>query len=60
MLMMVDPHVHFHVLPRYERERHFAGTAYPDRGWPGLPDLAASQPSSATLVEALRQAWQAS
>jgi diadenosine tetraphosphate (Ap4A) HIT family hydrolase len=40
MLMMVDPHVHFHVLPRYDGERMGAGLAVSDAGWPGQPDLA--------------------
>jgi len=39
MLMMIDPHVHFHVLPRYEGERSAAGVTVPDAGWPGQPDL---------------------
>ncbi|MDO7834642.1 HIT family protein [Sphingobium sp. HBC34] len=39
MLMMVDPHVHFHVLPRYEGERSGGGVTVPDAGWPGQPDL---------------------
>lgn len=39
MLMMVDPYVHFHVLPRYEGEREGAGIAVADAGWPGQPDL---------------------
>jgi len=39
MLMMVDPHVHFHVLPRYEGERSGAGLTVADAGWPGQPDL---------------------
>jgi len=39
MLMMVDPHVHFHVLPRYEGERTVAGITFADAGWPGQPDL---------------------
>lgn len=39
MLMMVDPHVHFHVLPRYEGERSAAGLTAIDAGWPGQPDL---------------------
>lgn len=39
MLMMVDPHVHFHVLPRYEGERSAAGLTVADAGWPGQPDL---------------------
>ena len=39
MLMMVDPHVHFHVLPRYSGARVFAGRELADAGWPGPPDL---------------------
>lgn len=39
MLMMVDPQVHFHVLPRYEGERSGAGLTVADAGWPGQPDL---------------------
>ena len=39
MLMMVDPHVHFHVLPRYEGERSGAGLTVTDAGWPAQPDL---------------------
>ena len=40
MLMMVDPHVHFHILPRYDGERSGAGLTVADAGWPGQPDLA--------------------
>ncbi len=39
MLMMVDPHVHFHVLPRYDGERSGAGLTVADAGWPAQPDL---------------------
>ena len=42
MLMMVDPHVHFHVIPRYEGERSGGGMTVPDAGWPGQPDLGAA------------------
>src|SRR4029450_9993877 len=42
MLMMVDPHVHFHVFPRYEGSRSFGGPEVADRGWPGPPDLKSS------------------
>jgi diadenosine tetraphosphate (Ap4A) HIT family hydrolase len=37
--MMVDPHVHFHVLPRYAEPQMFDGTAFADPGWPALPDM---------------------
>ncbi|MCG8590994.1 MAG: HIT family protein [Proteobacteria bacterium] len=39
MLMMVDPDVHFHVLPRYAAARTFAGASFEDRAWPGPPDV---------------------
>ncbi len=39
MLMMVDPHVHFHVLPRYETSESFGGVTFADAGWPGPPDF---------------------
>ncbi len=39
MLMMVDPHVHMHVLPRYENPQFFDGIEFKDMGWPGQPDL---------------------
>jgi diadenosine tetraphosphate (Ap4A) HIT family hydrolase len=39
MLMMKDPQVHFHVLPRYSEQRVFADTHFNDPGWPGPPDL---------------------
>lgn len=57
MLMMVDPHVHFHVLPRYSEPRSFGGVEFRDSGWPGLPELGSAQPSSPALVDALGQAW---
>lgn len=42
MLMMVDPHVHFHVIPRYEGTRSGGGLTVADAGWPGQPDLGAA------------------
>ena len=39
MLMMVDPHVHFHVIPRYSQERMFEGQKFYDYAWPGPPDF---------------------
>lgn len=61
MLMMVDPDVHFHVIPRYEGSRSFMGADYRDAGWPGPPDLqAAVTPEGAALdalLERLRAAY---
>jgi diadenosine tetraphosphate (Ap4A) HIT family hydrolase len=53
MLMMVDPHVHFHVLPRYSAPRRFDEVAFEDRGWPGPPDLKAHPPITAELFARL-------
>jgi diadenosine tetraphosphate (Ap4A) HIT family hydrolase len=54
-LMMVDPHVHFHVLPRYGGTQTFAGTAFADAGWPGVPDLKAMTDLSAEVRRALHE-----
>lgn len=39
MLMMVDAHLHFHVIPRYATPRQFAEISWVDAGWPTLPAL---------------------
>jgi len=69
MLMMVDPDVHYHVLPRYAEPRKFADAKdaalkaleFPDSGWPALPKLAeptATTPEqNAELVEHLKSLW---
>ncbi len=61
MLMMVDPNVHFHVLPRYAGPRDFAGMRFTDPGWPRLPDLGAaptvSESCRTALMTILRDAW---
>jgi diadenosine tetraphosphate (Ap4A) HIT family hydrolase len=59
MLMMVDPHVHFHVLPRYAAPVMFEGTAYTDPGWPGQPVLTASEglADPEAIANRLRAVW---
>ena len=58
---MVDPHVHFHVIPRYARAQRFEETELPDTGWPGQPNLAAAttlaQEAQTRLRDALRRHW---
>ena len=39
MLMMVDPNVHFHVIPRYSAARRWKGIEFADAGWPSPPRL---------------------
>lgn len=53
MLMMVDPHVHFHVFPRYDGERSAAGLTFADPSWPGPPDLSMAQKLSDEQIAAL-------
>jgi diadenosine tetraphosphate (Ap4A) HIT family hydrolase len=54
MLMMVDPHVHFHVFPRYAGSRSFDGATIEDAGWPGPPDLKSARELVSATFEQLR------
>lgn len=60
-LMMVDPHVHFHVIPRYSEPVQVGSTQMTDPGWPKPPNLQAVQdlmPNDAErLRQLLRNAW---
>ena len=51
MLMMVDPHVHFHVLPRYGRSIDFADMTWKDAGWPKTPVLDGGAVDDAVLIQ---------
>ncbi len=53
MLMMVDPHVHFHVLPRYDGSRSEAGLVVPDKGWPKAPALGDAVALTPAEIDAL-------
>jgi len=61
MLMMVDPHVHFHVIPRYDGKRRWQGISFSDAGWPKVPDLsravALEGEALSGLVSAVRTAF---
>ena len=59
MLMMVDPDVHFHVLPRYDSAREFAGRSHSDRFWPKPVDLTQPMEADTALTEAVRDALRA-
>lgn len=49
MLMMVDPQVHFHILPRYSSSREFLGVNWVDGSWPKPPDVLGQIASDPTL-----------
>lgn len=53
MLMMVDPHVHFHVIPRYEGGRGYAGIDVSDAGWPDVPALGTARSLTPEEIETL-------
>jgi diadenosine tetraphosphate (Ap4A) HIT family hydrolase len=53
MLMMADPNVHFHVIPRYSQRRSACGLTIPDPGWPALPQLGEAHELTPTEREAL-------
>lgn len=63
LLMMVDKHVHFHVIPRYATPRTVGNTAFSDRAWPKPPDvtqaLELTGQQFAELFQLLRTAWSA-
>ena len=54
MLMMVDPHVHFHVFPRYQGVRSFETVTIEDIGWPGPPELKSGQEIAGPIFARLR------
>ena len=61
-LMMVDPEVHFHVIPRYSNMVSFAGQAFTDPDWPGATKRVALELSNETkmaIERKLKEALQA-
>jgi diadenosine tetraphosphate (Ap4A) HIT family hydrolase len=54
VLMMVDPQVHFHVIPRYGSPRSFRGVPFQDPDWPRPADTLRVHPTPAALLESLR------
>lgn len=39
MLMMVDPEVHYHIIPRYSKIKEWNSLKFYDFGWPKTPNL---------------------
>lgn len=59
MLMMVDPDVHFHVIPRYSGHRTHGGETFEDHGWPGPPALGKAVTPSQTTRDSLLALYRA-
>lgn len=61
MLMMVDPHVHYHVIPRYPGNRSAEGLTIADAGWPKIPALGEAvsldKPQIVRLAGWLKRHW---
>lgn len=53
-LMMKDPLVHFHIIPRYAAPVEHFGQVWEDCDWP-LPSNLAVEPTSASTLAAIRQ-----
>ncbi|CAE6509199.1 Diadenosine tetraphosphate (Ap4A) hydrolase [Nitrosomonas nitrosa] len=62
MLMMVDPDVHFHVIPRYAQAISFNDRAFVDAGWPAVPNFGQiNDTDSATrqlIIERIKACWE--
>ena len=62
MLMMIDPDVHFHVIPRYAKSRNFEGIEFMDSGLPGAPNLGRINETNAEvnrrIMDHLVSCWQ--
>ena len=57
MLMMVDPDVHYHVLPRFDSDQTFADVTFTDPGWPGPPNIGHDNNASDSVTQQLLDAF---
>lgn len=61
MLMMVDPDVHFHVIPRYAQPRQFDDIEFIDSGWPAAPNLSnvneTGERTNQLIIERIKTCW---
>ena len=54
MLMMVDPHVHFHVIPRYSESANGVASNFPTKAGPDRPISKSATDMSPSQINALR------
>jgi diadenosine tetraphosphate (Ap4A) HIT family hydrolase len=52
-LMMKDPNVHFHLIPRYSGDVEFAGQTFTDPDWPVATQMKAVELDNKTFSELL-------
>ena len=61
MLMMVDPDVHFHIIPRYAQSKQFADREFADAGWPAVPNLGHVNETGAEvnqlIIDHIKSCW---
>ncbi|MDH5479389.1 MAG: HIT family protein [Nitrosomonas sp.] len=61
MLMMVDPDVHFHIIPRYAQTKKFANKEFIDAGWPAAPNLGyinkTDEKTNQLIMEHIKSCW---
>lgn len=55
MMMMVDPEVHFHILPRYDSHVVFSNIEFEDVFWPNPVDLSSNLDVSESVFEELKR-----
>jgi diadenosine tetraphosphate (Ap4A) HIT family hydrolase len=51
MLMMVDKQVHYHVIPRYQKDVELFENVWRDVSWPGIPNLAGDTLGKEKLIK---------
>jgi diadenosine tetraphosphate (Ap4A) HIT family hydrolase len=51
MLMMVDFHVHYHVIPRYKEDILYLGKIWRDNDYPKLPTITGTPNDEKVLSE---------
>ena len=61
MLMMVDPDVHFHIIPRYAEAKNFADMEFIDAGWPAVPNLGqvneTDEKMNQLIIDHIKSCW---
>lgn len=54
-LMMKDPNVHFHLIPRYSQAQEFAGQTFNDIDWPNKTSLEKIEVSNEVFAQILEK-----